>query len=144
MSFREHIPSTLVFLHELIHLAGGGELEAYNYLPALWYAVRVGLPPFDLLSLREVDIETLDRITNDLFGMPTLDLLVKFAGVIPSMCVDVATAGGTLQFKWREDLDDREKGQCLLAQVLRGLDYNDPYSVSIFNSLVTLLRTRRS
>lgn len=139
LSFREHIPSIFVILHELIHLAGGGEWEAYNYLPALWYAIRRGLEPFNLLKLRYVDLAKLDEISKRVFGISTLKLVIDYMGVVP-WCVHMFAIDGDIVAKFREDLDDWEKGQCLLTTLLDGLDYNEPIAVKIFDKLVETLK----
>jgi len=135
VSFREHIPSIFVILHELIHLAGGGEWEAYNYLPALWYAIRRGLEPFNLLKLRYIDLAKLDEISKRVFGVPALKLVIDYMGVVP-WCINIFAVNGDIVAKFREDLDDWEKGQCLLTTLLSGLDYNDPIATRVFNKLV--------
>ena len=137
VSFREHIPSIFVILHEFIHLAGGGEWEAYNYLPALWYAIRTEMPPFNLLKLREVDMETLDMISRRLFGVPVLKLVVDYMAVIPP-CTELYTDGDII-VKFREGLSEHEKAQCLLAVIISGLETGNWIAIRFFEELVKML-----
>ena len=131
VSFKSfHGPDMCTVLHELVHVAGGGEVEAYNYVYALMYAINNDLPPFDLLKLRHVRLKELESISKKLFGISLPELFVA-RGIIP-YCIN-------MDGSWKE-LPEDAIVECVLAEIFSGLVYNDPVSVKFFSELVKLAR----
>jgi len=81
ISFRQNPPDILTFLHEVIHLAGGGEVEAYNYVTFLRYAVENDLPPFDLFKLSELKREDVEEVLRE-FGIDSIEEYFKLEGIL--------------------------------------------------------------
>ncbi|MEM2388725.1 MAG: hypothetical protein QW215_00620 [Ignisphaera sp.] len=119
IGFAHHPPDTITFLHELIHVAGGDELSAYNYAVLLYYAIRRDLPRFNILDLLKLDLKTINKVMNDLFGFKGIEEYFEFTGVLPSHIADFDYVTGKVKLK--EDVDEDIIVQTFIAEMAGGI-----------------------
>ncbi|MEM3964724.1 MAG: hypothetical protein QW584_03255 [Thermofilaceae archaeon] len=119
IGFAHHPPDTITFLHELIHVAGGDELPAYNYAVLLYYAIHRNLPPFNLLDLLKLDLETVNNVLNRLYGFRGIEEYFEVTGVIPADTVEVDYITGKV--KLREDVPEHAVVQNFIVEIAGGI-----------------------
>lgn len=79
--FREDPPDINTFLHELVHLAGGGEEEAYTLTLLLRLCAEKGVTA-DLMRLMNLTFEQLDKLVEEVTGLKGLEEWYALRGVI--------------------------------------------------------------
>ncbi|MEM1759492.1 MAG: hypothetical protein QXU26_02125 [Thermofilaceae archaeon] len=119
IAFAHHPPDTTTFLHELIHVAGGDELPAYNYAVLLYYAIRRNLPPFNLLDLLKLDLKTVNEVLSRLYGLRGVEEYFEITGVIPAGAVEVDYITGKV--KLREDVPEHVVVQNFIVEIAGGI-----------------------
>ncbi|MEM1842687.1 MAG: hypothetical protein QXL19_09960, partial [Ignisphaera sp.] len=108
----------ITFLHELIHVAGGEELSAYNYAILLYHAIHRDLPPFNLLDLLNIDLETLNNVLNR-HGFRDIEDYYEVMGIIPIEVEDLTS----VRIKIRRDVSEQMIVQNFLVNISSGIAY---------------------
>lgn len=118
IGFKHHPPDKITFLHELIHVAGGDELSSYNYAILLYYAIQKNLPPFNLLDLVKIDLETLNKVMNKC-GFKNIEDFFEFMGILPTTICYFDYLSGRIRL--RKDVDEFIIVQNTIAEISGGL-----------------------
>ncbi|MCS7387218.1 MAG: hypothetical protein NDF55_10915 [archaeon GB-1867-005] len=72
VTFKNNPPNLETFSHELIHLAGHGEIYAFNLDVFLAYAIKHDLPPFNVLALLDLSLNQVESVLRE-FGFKSID-----------------------------------------------------------------------
>lgn len=146
LAFRFNPPDEYTFLHELIHVAGGKEIEAYNYVSLLYYSIEKNLPEYNLLDFQNITLEEINEVLRGMGikGVNSVEDYFNITGIIPVMFMDLdILPDGRKVFKVKEGVDPRDLAQHFLAEISSGIDYN-PFDERIFRELVEkCLRRKR-
>lgn len=140
VSFRRVPPDRYTFLHEVIHLAGGGEIPAWNYVAMLDVALKENLPPFNLLDLEKLTLEDVEEVLRE-FGLNSVKDYFNAFGVIPVAIMDFDER--KREFRLREGVPPGVIVQTFLAEVSGALDYGGWLETQIFKRLAEKLAQRR-
>ncbi|MEM1731555.1 MAG: hypothetical protein QXY26_10600 [Ignisphaera sp.] len=119
IGFAHHPPDDITFLHELIHVAGGDELSAYNYSLLLYYAIHRDLPPFNLLDLLKLDLKTVNNVLNKLYGFRGIEEYFEVVGILPTEIAKFDYINGKIKLK--EDVEEFIIVQNFIAEIAGGI-----------------------
>ena len=142
IGFQNDPPEITTLLHELIHVAGGCEITAHNYVGILRYAIENDLPPFPLLMLPDLKIEEIEKALAKL-GINSIDEYYDIKGIIPPTHELQITQNG-LKIARREGADERMLVEVFLIELSSALDWPEynPLEVKIIEVLAETLRKK--
>lgn len=143
IGFQNDPPEITTLLHELIHVAGGCEITAHNYVGILKYAIENDLPPFPLLRLPDLKLETIEETLREL-GINSIDEYYDIKGIIPPTHEPEITPNG-LKIKRKEGVDERMLVEVFLIELSSALDWSEynPLETKIIEKLAEKLGKRK-
>jgi hypothetical protein len=137
--FRNHPPDAYTLFHELIHLAGGTELPAYNYTSILIYCIENNVEPFNLLDLLHVKLSDIINILKK-HGFTSLTEYYTFRGIMPSSFEIITTKTG-VEFKQKEEFTEEAIVQEFLAELSAAIEYeHNILEKQILQELINLVK----
>jgi hypothetical protein len=137
--FRNNPPDAYTLFHELIHLAGGTELPAYNYTSILIYCIENNVEPFNLLDLLHVKLSDIINILKK-HGFTSLTEYYTFRGIMPSSFEIITTKTG-VEFKQKEEFTEEAIVQEFLAELSAAIEYeHNILEKQILQELINLVK----
>lgn len=112
--FAEDPPEAGIFIHEVIHAAGvADEMDNYICHAFIDFALREKIKPFNAVKIMEVTLNDIECCVQEL-GLPSIEELFMFVGVIPSDVAETCEDEGMLRLKFKDDVPK----DCLLKRIL--------------------------
>ncbi|MCS7136926.1 MAG: hypothetical protein NZ941_00980 [Candidatus Caldarchaeum sp.] len=141
VAFRDDPPDALTLLHELVHVAGGDELMAYNYAHFILHAIENNMPCFNVFDLLELKLDDINDVLKE-FAIENVIEYFALVGVIPTAIAEVEFERGGFALKLKRGVSEAEVVQTFLAELATALSF-EPLARRIFARLVERLRENR-
>ena len=135
IGFRKDPPSINTLLHELIHVAGGDEIEAYDLTPVLIIAIKHDFPPANIFKLFDLSVSDINSILREL-GINSIEEYYKLRGVIPTSYEFIEDPSQGLILRPRKGMSEKDIVICFICEIAGGLLFEEsPLELKILNKM---------